>query len=186
VPPLEPPDTASCLVGPLTLELLIACARSTPPGCFVEVGVFRGGSAQHLHALALEQDREIYLYDTFEGMPYFDPALDSHPLGDFANTDLKRIRSLCPWANIGKGIFPDSSLPMPPIAFAHVDVDNYRCVYETAFFLKDRMAPGGVIWFDDSPCLAGAAKATQELFAHARILSKTGQHYVALGIHHAL
>lgn len=179
MPPLEPAEAPNAQIGPQTLEQLLACARSTPlGGCFVEVGVFQGGSAIHLYALALEQHRALYLYDTFEGMPYHEPGLDSHPLGDFANTSVERVHVLCQKATIVSGIFPDSAIPMPPIAFAHIDVDNYRCVFESAQYLRHRMTKGGIIWFDDSPCLAGAAKATGALFGELRKLSFTGQHYV--------
>lgn len=181
MPPLEPLEGLNAQIGPQTLEHLIECARGTPPGCFVEVGVFQGGSAIHLHALAFEQRRALFLYDTFEGMPYFQPGLDNHPLGDFADTSLERVRVLCPDAIIVPGIFPDSALDMHNIAFAHVDVDNYRCVLEAGGYLMQRMVPKGIIWFDDSPCLAGAAKATKELFGDKLQLSATGQHYVTMG-----
>jgi len=181
--PLEPAEAPNALIGPNTIEQLLLCARGTPAGCFVEVGVFQGGSAMHLNALAEEQNRALYLYDTFQGMPWFEEGLDCHPLGDFANTNLERVQRLCPGAIITAGIFPESAVEMPPISFAHIDVDNYRSVLETAAYLKDRMVSGGVMWFDDSPCLASAAKATKELFGQsdygrALKLSFTGQHYV--------
>ncbi len=179
MPPLEPPEAPNAQIGPATLEQMLLLARGTPAGgCFVEVGVFQGGSAMHLHALAIEQGRTLYLYDTFEGMPYHEVGLDSHPLGDFADTNIERVTKLCPAAIITAGIFPDSAIGMPSIAFAHIDVDNYRCVKESAEYLRWGMMEGGVMWFDDSPCLAGAAKATQELFGDLRKLSFTGQHFV--------
>jgi hypothetical protein len=108
VPPLEQPDPPIALVGPETITQMLALARLTPPdGCFVEVGVFQGGSAIHLHALAWEQRRNLYLYDTFGGMPYFDAAKgDCHPLGDFADTSYDRVQRLCPYAMIQQGVFP--------------------------------------------------------------------------------
>lgn len=179
MPPLEQADAPNEQIGPQTIEQLLACARATPAGgCFVEIGVFQGGSAMHLYRLALEQGRKLYLYDTFDGMPYHEPGLDSHPLGDFANTDIDRVMRLCPAAIITAGVFPDSAIPMEPIAFAHIDVDNYRCVKESARYLRHGMLEGGVMWFDDSPCLAGAAKATHEIFGEALKLSSSGQHYV--------
>jgi len=179
--PLEQAEAPNAQIGPQTIECLLSCARETPRGgCFVEVGVYQGGSAMHLHALALEQGRTLFLYDTFEGMPYHEAGLDSHPLGDFANTSIDRVRKLCPSALITKGVFPGSAIGMPPIAFAHVDVDNYRCVLESGQYLFEHVMPGGVIWFDDSPCLAGAAKATKELFGDVLELSATGQHYIRL------
>ena len=176
--PLEP-TSAKSLVSDGTIELMLETARQTPTGAFVEVGVYQGGTAQHLHALAWEQGRKLYLYDTFIGMPYMDLAKgDSHKIGDFSDASARAIVDLCPHALVVQGVFPNSAVDMPKIAFAHVDVDNYRCVKEAAEYLMTRMVPGGVIWFDDSPCLGGAEKATEELFGDARLLSVTGQHYV--------
>ena len=170
------------LVGQATIEQMMAVARLTPSdGCFVEVGVYQGGSAQHLHALAWEQFRLLYLYDTFTGMPHFSREEgDIHPLGDFADTSYEAVRPLVPYALMVAGTFPQSAVPMPPIAFAHVDVDNYQCVIESGRYLAQHMCRGGVIWFDDSPCLAGAKKAALELFGDSLELSPTGQHFVRL------
>jgi len=180
MPGLPTPDC--CLVGQATIEQMMALARLTPSeGCFVEVGVYQGGSAQHLHALAWEQSRLLYLYDTFKGMPHYSKEDgDNHPLGDFADTSYEAVRPRVPYALMVQGIFPQSAIPMPPIAFAHVDVDNYQCVIETGRYLAQHMCRGGIIWFDDSPCLAGAKKATFELFGDSLELSLTGQHFVRL------
>jgi len=168
------------LVAPDTIHEMLTLARLTPPeGCFVEVGVYRGGSAQHLHWVALGQKRHLYLYDTFEGMPCFDPSIDSHPLGMFSDTNAETVERKLYGAVVVKGVFPNSALPgMMPIAFAHVDVDNYQSVLETCQYLAPLMLPGGVMWIDDSPSVASAHKAAKELFGDRLELSRTGQHFV--------
>lgn len=168
------------LVGEGTLRELLSAARAAPLGCFVEVGVYKGGTAWHLNQLALEQGRSLYLYDTFTGIPHEDPV-DSHHIGDFADTSYKEVRELIPDAFIGRGTFPGSFIRMPPVAFVHLDCDQYRSVKESVEYLFPRMVPKGVIWFDDSPCLAGAHKAAVELFGEQLQLSETGKHYVEIG-----
>lgn len=166
-----------CLVGEVTVREMLAAARLTPPGCLVEVGVYKGGTGWFLSQLALEQGRSLYLYDTFTGIPYHDP-IDSHHAGDFADTSYEQVCELLPDAFTVQGIFPACAIPMPPVAFVHLDCDQYRSVKESAQYLIPRMVPKGVIWFDDSPCLAGAHQAAVELFGDRLRLSDTGKHYV--------
>jgi Macrocin-O-methyltransferase (TylF) len=175
---LDPSKYPPSLVGELDLYDMIAMAASTPPGCFVEVGVYRGGSAWRLLQVAKVQQRELYLYDTFTGIPYKD-SIDAHSVGDFKDTSLEHVRQLCPEAIITPGLFPASAVDMPRIAFAHLDCDQYRSVREAALYLSPLMIEGGVMWFDDSPCLPGAKLATLELFAERLELSRDfGKHYV--------
>jgi hypothetical protein len=165
------------VVGEATLAEMLCLARSLPSGCLVEVGVYQGGSAWHLTQLALEQQRDIYLYDTFTGIPYAE-AIDSHHPGDFADTSYHAVCQLLPTARVIQGIFPDSAIEMPPVAFAHLDCDQYRAVKESAEYLMTRMTPRGVIWFDDAPCLAGAKKAAEQLFGARLRTSLTGKYFV--------
>jgi O-methyltransferase len=174
--PWVPPHS---LVGEETIRDMLHTARSTPPGCFVEVGVYKGGTGWFLARLSMDQHRRLYLYDTFSGIPYED-AIDPHHIGDFADTSFEAVRALIPRAITIPGVFPNSAVPMPPIAFAHLDCDQYRSVKESADYLIPRMVPKGVIWFDDSPCLAGAHKAAVELFGDRLQLSETGKHFVEI------
>jgi hypothetical protein len=161
------------LVGPETLAELVEKARSTPPGCIVEVGVYQGGSARELATLG----RRLYLYDTFTGIPCRDDH-DSHQIGDFSDTSFERVQALIPSATLVPGIFPDVAVTMPPVSFAHLDCDQYRSVLESAKFLIPLMVKGGVMWFDDSPCLAGAHRAARELFGDRLKLSHNQKHFV--------
>jgi Macrocin-O-methyltransferase (TylF) len=52
------------------------------PGCIVECGCFTGGSSAKLSLLAAETDRDLYICDSFEGLPTVDP-LD----GKFTNLE---------------------------------------------------------------------------------------------------
>jgi hypothetical protein len=39
---------------------------------------------------------------------------------------------------------------MPPIAFLHLDCDQYQSVIDSIAYLKDNLVPGCIIWFDDA------------------------------------
>lgn len=147
-----------------SLNDMVALARTTPPGPFVEVGVWQGGSAQRLYEVAQEQRRATWLFDTFTGIPFADPV-DIHKVGDFNGVDLEAIRLAMPKANIVKGIFPASLGPRPDsIAFIHEDTDQYRSTRSVIVYLWPRLVPGGIILFDDyntSDC-PGSRRAIDE------------------------
>lgn len=166
------------LVGEFHLNELLTRAEATPPGCFVEVGVYKGGSAYRLQEIARRQGRALFLYDTFEGIPH-KSSIDSHSVGDFADTDYDQVVSTFPYARVVKGIFPASAVGMPGIAFAHLDCDQYQSVLESALYLQPRMVSDGIIWFDDSPGLAGARQAVLELYSdRVQLSSDHGKHFV--------
>jgi hypothetical protein len=177
----KPPGTAlHSEVGQDVIGEMTLAATKTPRGAFLEVGVFRGGTAWHLAWLAHLQQRELYLFDTFTGIPHARAGVDSHKVGDFGGVNLEEVRRALPGAIITAGIFPASAdeMKIPPLAFVHLDCDQYQSVKESAEFLVPFMLPGGIMWFDDSPCLGGADQATAELFGDRRVLSNTRKHYV--------
>jgi O-methyltransferase len=151
------------LISAGNLEILLDHAASVPPGAFVEVGVYRGGSARALYRLAEAQGRALYLYDTFAGHP--EPSVHDgpdHPAGRFADcADPDALRAEMPNAWIIPGRFSTESAPSVPVAFAHVDVDLYDA-------LAPLMVPGGIMYFDDYgvPGCDGATRAVHELFAN--------------------
>lgn len=150
------------LIGPGHLDSLCALATTTPPGCFVELGVFEGGSAYRLMEVAREQGRKLYLYDTFEGIP-FQGKGDQHTIGEFA-ADLESVKEVIPDAIFVKGIFPYSLVEMDPIAFVHVDADQYQSILDACHVFPPLMVPGGIMLFDDYGQLEGATKAIDEYF----------------------
>ena len=148
-----------------TIKELLNVANETPEGSFAEVGVYQGGTAYYLSLLAEKQKRNIYLYDTFSGIPYKD-EIDQHDVGDFKDTSYKEVKNLIPYAKVIQGIFPESAVEMGKIAFVHIDCDQYRSIVESVEYLKPKMIKGGVMWFDDYGCLEGATKAVHDLFGN--------------------
>lgn len=150
--------TPPTLIGADKCLSLATIAAKCPPGCLVEVGVYQGGSAWLLSWLAERQGRELFLYDTFEGIPH-KSDVDVHEVGDFADCSYESVCEAIPYARVVQGVFPASAVPMPPVAFAHIDCDQYQSVSESLAFLRPLMVPGGAIVLDDVWCLEGATKA---------------------------
>lgn len=167
------------LVADNTIEALLKAASRSPEGCFVEVGVYKGGTAQHLTRLAEEQGRQIYLYDTFKGQPYAG-SMDKHPVGDFGDTDYETVKNALPYAHVIQGIFPQSAVPMPPVGFVHLDCDQYQSVKEASIYLIPKLVKGASIWFDDAPYLEGARVAVEEIFGKRAFRTASGQMMVTL------
>ena len=139
-------------VTPQKIERLCAEAERAPPGCFVEFGVYQGGSAFHLARVARAQGRALYLFDTFCGMPFQGPR-DKIAAGDFHDTSVEQIQALIPDAILCAGVFPASMIDLPPVALAHIDCDQEQSLRAAWAHLRPRMAHGGVMIFDDLEAL---------------------------------
>jgi methyltransferase family protein len=172
-PSFNPPFSYLCPTEQLRLYKKAAAA---PPGCFVEVGVFEGGSAYFLTDLARQQSRKIWLYDTFEGIPYCD-SMDEITVGAIKADESLARSNLGSYPTIVKCVFPHTEeLPTQRIAFAHIDCDQYRSIKESCLAIEPMMAPGGIIWFDDVAVnggIEGARQAVHEMY-NGRILSDPG------------
>lgn len=171
------------------IDDLVKNASQAPAGAIVEVGVYTGGTGWHLTQLAEQQNRKIYLYDTFEGIPYSGEK-DYHKVGDFSDVDYEGIKAALPYAQVIKGIFPESAVPMEQIAFVHLDCDQYQSVMDSWNYLKDKLVPGAIIWFDDAVGdynyvgtpgqVNGADFAMRELFGKNFKISDSGKPYVVI------
>lgn len=167
---MTPPYSA---MSPLAINSLMYYASRAPAGAIVEIGVYRGGSAWHLAKIG----RPLYLYDTFEGIPY-QGALDSgNPVGKFSDTSAETVQQLIPTATVVKGLFPDSLVAMPPVGFVHADADQYQSTKSILEQMPGRMVKGGFILFDDFgvPDCEGCTQAVYESQFPVLILGETGK-----------
>ena len=164
-------------VGLNVIETMISFAKTAPEGCFVEVGVYKGGTASHLTELAKKQKREIYLYDTFEGIP-FQSEIDIHKVGDFSDTNYELVKKSLPYAKVVKGIFPQSAMKMPPIAFVHIDVDQYYSYKSSLKYLKSKIVKRGIIWIDDYS-MKGCVLAIEEEFKN-KFINRIGNQAIII------
>lgn len=150
--------------------------RNEVPGDFVECGSALGGSAA-LIALTLRQlgvSRPLWLFDTFEGLPA--PTLDD-PDFEIANLftgsclgTLDEVQNLFEQLQVReqvqfiKGLFQETlpAAAVSQIALLHIDGDWYESVKACLDNLYDKVAPGGIIQFDDYGYWKGARKAVDE------------------------
>jgi O-methyltransferase len=153
------------LLSDSALAELEEIAAAAPAGAFAEFGVYQGGAAVVLAAIARRQGRVLYLFDTFCGMPFAGPK-DRHPVGDFADTSYELVRGLIPDAIMVPGVFPASldasGLQPVPLAFVHVDADQYDSLTDAIRVFPPLMVSGGVMLFDDYGCVPGATEAVND------------------------
>lgn len=156
------------------LDAMSELAAAAPAGCFVEIGVYKGGSALRLYEIALRQDRTLHLFDTFAGMPIATSA-DRHQIGDFGDVDLDTIRAALPAAIFHVGVYPATHPPdLRDVAFIHCDCDQYDSYQAVIRTMYPLLVPHGVLLFDDYFDLPGARRAIEEHFPASRLIPTAG------------
>lgn len=184
------------MTAPAKLEALVDAVRYLErhgvPGAMVECGVWRGGSMQAVAITLLElgsTDRELHLFDTYEGMPAPTEedrrARDGSSAADLLATSTKdsRVWAHADLPDVQAGMaeteypadkvhfhvgmveqnVPD--LAPPTIALLRLDTDWYASTLHELRHLYDRLSPGGVLILDDYGDWDGARKATEEWLA---------------------
>jgi O-methyltransferase len=163
-------------------------------GALVECGVFQGGNAVVMVRTLLNAgvtDRDIYLYDTFEGFPKPEaidfeyehgPALETwqkHKKPDDQSEDgsdwlryplekvQERVLSLgypAERIHFVKGLVENTIPQQAPekIALLRLDTDFYRSTKHELIHLYPRLQRGGILIIDDYGALHGARVATDE------------------------
>ncbi len=147
-------------------------ATSHLPGALAEAGVYRGGSAKLI--CRMKGDADLYLFDTFEGMPQVNVATDgAFSAGDFSDTgydDVVAYLAEFPKVHFFKGFFPQSALGKEPerqqYRFVHLDLDIFESTSQALAFFYPRMVPGGIILSHDygQASAPGVKKAFREFF----------------------
>jgi O-methyltransferase len=160
------------------------------PGDFVECGVWKGGSAmiiaETLKALGVT-DRNIYLYDTFEGMPEPDERdikirtgatgksmwLGNQSSGGWCNISIEEVTE-----NVLKTGYPkerfvfvkgkvEDTIPKTipnAIAILRLDTDWYASTIHEFEHLYPLLSEGGVLMIDDYGSWSGSRDATNKYF----------------------
>lgn len=168
------------------------------PGSIVECGTWRGGSMMVALRTLLamgDNDRDIILYDTFEGLPKPDDSVDIDLWGQghekiwaehvvdghstWGRATLEdvtdNIRSTgYPMERVRfvKGMVEDTLPAAAPerIALLRLDTDWYTSTKHEMTHLYPRLSTNGVLIVDDYGHLKGARKAVDEYFAEQGIL----------------
>jgi len=173
------------------------CVKRELPGAFAECGVWRGGSVMAmlltLRDLGVE-DRDVYLYDTFEGMTqpteHDVSAIEPAALATWSESGARGER---PWAQLFSGEVYDEqavrrnvlstgypserihfvrgpveeTIPATApgrLALLRLDTDWYESTRHELVHLYPRLADGGVLIVDDYGHWEGARLACEEYF----------------------
>jgi hypothetical protein len=180
------------MTAPEKLIALILATRHVVdhgiPGAVVECGVWRGGSMQAVALSLLARgvtDRELHLFDTFEGMT--EPTDKDRRRGGKAAAELlaQSPRTGLFWAVAGlddvrTGMaetgYPENRMHFHPgrvedtvpaqapetIAILRLDTDWYESTRHELEHLYDRVPSGGVLLLDDYGFWEGARQAVDE------------------------
>jgi len=135
------------------------------PGDVIEVGVWRGGTgallAERCRRLGL--DAHVYLCDTWTGVVKTTAVDTYYRDGKHDDTSRGIVERLV--AELGltdvsllEGIFPDDTAHLVPddavFRLCHIDVDVYRSAADVLEWVWPRLAPRGIVVFDDYGCAA--------------------------------
>jgi O-methyltransferase/8-demethyl-8-(2,3-dimethoxy-alpha-L-rhamnosyl)tetracenomycin-C 4'-O-methyltransferase len=137
------------------------------PGDFIETGVWRGGACIYMRAICrayLQNDRKIWVADSFEGLPKPDaekyPADKGDPhwtLKELAvsietvKQNFEKFGLLDDQVHFLKGWFKDT-LPVAPIkrlAILRLDGDLYESTMDALNALYDKVSENGFVIVDD-------------------------------------
>ncbi len=171
--------------------------RAGIPGAYVECGVWRGGSSMAAALTFLAEgvsDRDLHLFDTFEGMSA--PSEHDMRAGDHTSAaslletsgESEKIWCKASIEDVGanmtatgypqgrirlhKGMVENTLPTQAPerIAVLRLDTDWYESTRHELEQLWPRLSPGGVLIIDDYGYWAGARKAVDEFFASRPIM----------------
>ncbi len=165
--------------------------RSNIAGDIVECGVWRGGAcllASHVLEQERDEQKQIWLYDTFEGMP--SPSAEDriassgqamterNPKG-WWSVDIREVKSLLsasfPDRNrfrFVKGRVENTLAKEVPgqLSVLRLDTDWYESTAMELEALYPRLSRGGVLIIDDYGHFTGVRKAVDEYFRRQEIV----------------
>jgi O-methyltransferase len=158
--------------------------RTGTPGAIVECGVWRGGSMMAVARTLLRlgsADRDLYLFDTFEGQP--PPGIEDVSVEGGETLTLLEGRDWCGGApeddvrknllsvgygadrlHLVKGMVEETIPAGAPdaISLLRLDTDWYGSTKHELVHLYPRLEPGGVLIIDDYGDWRGAKQAVDE------------------------
>jgi hypothetical protein len=165
-------------------------------GCFVECGVWRGGSSMIMALSLLVREaamRSLYLYDTFEGMTeptLVDKTTDGKTARQHMDEDHEKKMVWCIAGledvkkNLASTQYPTNRIkyiqgpveatlpnqaPTEPIALLRLDTDWYESTRHELENLYPRLVSGGILVIDDYGYWEGSKRATDEFFKNKKI-----------------
>ncbi len=150
--------------------LLYSCALKTNKleGDIAEVGVYQGGSARLI--CEVKGKRRLYLFDTWEGLPY-DDEFDAHMKKGLYKAEYEAAKNYLKKFNgvsFHRGVFPGTSgvVKNKKFSLVSLDLDLYKATKESLEFFYPRMVKGGVIISHNYKDLSGVKKAFDSFFGN--------------------
>lgn len=172
--------------------------RNGIAGAFAECGVYKGGSMMVVALTLLSEgvdDRELYLFDTFAGMPApgkedvdyrgraaietFSQKRISDTSSTWVNASLQDVRQAIastsyPMDRVHfiEGMVEDTIPETAPasLALLRLDTDWYQSTKHELVHLYPRVSPRGMVIVDDYGHFEGARRAVDEYFAENQIV----------------
>ena len=144
-------------------------------GDVVEFGCYVGTTSVPLGARLQKTNRQLHVYDSFEGLPE-KTIQDESPVGiQFTAGELSASKKQfiknfkqahIPLPHITKAWFSDIEQEQVPktIALAYLDGDYYHSILDPLRLIWPKLSPGAIVMVDDyaNEALPGAARAVDE------------------------
>ena len=179
------PSNAETMVGMRRLDNLEACVtsvvREEVPGDLMETGVWRGGCGILMRAVLRawrDEDKQVWLADSFAGLPEPDPARFPQDEGDrhaelspYLAVPLEEVRDnfrryelLDERVRFLPGWFRDTlpTAPVEKLSVLRLDGDMYESTWVALQNLYGRVSPGGYVIVDDYGALPNCRAAVDE------------------------
>ena len=158
------------------------------PGDLIECGTYKGASAYLMCRAHKNSEKNIHLFDSFEGLSSPDPCDGGYwKAGALSIPEAALHETLAEFHNyhVYKGWIPERFIDVSDrsFCFLHIDLDLYQPTLSSLSFFYERMTAGGIILLDDygfKTC-PGTKKAADQFF-HDRpeniIMLSTGQAFI--------
>jgi O-methyltransferase len=176
------PTNAETMIGLRRLDSLQNCVtdviRRNVPGDLIECGAWRGGACIFMRAVLMaygDTSRNVWVADSFEGIPKPDPSIDPQDARLWAGGELavsveeakenfERYGMLDEQVRFLKGFFIDTlpDAPIESLSVLRVDCDLYESVMQSLEYLYPKVSVGGYVIIDDYGALPPAKRAVED------------------------
>jgi hypothetical protein len=192
------PTEAVTMVGMKRLENLEQCCltavRDRIPGDFAETGVWRGGCGILMRAVLAATgnlDRNVWFFDSFQGLPEADSAVFPKDAGDIhasfsrylgvsldeVKANVLRFELLDERVRFVPGWFRDTvpNSEIQSISVLRLDGDMYESTWIVLSHLYPKLSPGGFVIIDDFGAIPGCKAAVDDFRTRYSISSPINQ-----------
>jgi len=198
------PMLATSMIGQQRMDNIQECfedvIKNNIEGDVIETGVWRGGASIFMAGINkfYNQNRKVYVADSFEGLPqpdatkYPKDAGDEHHKIQYLAVSLEQVkRNFAKYDLLDdnvifiKGFFEDSlkKVNFDKLAILRLDGDMYSSTIQVLDELYDKLVPGGYIIIDDYgvhiPCKTAVSDFRQKhnITTEIKMIDKYGAYW---------